>query len=574
MCPFASRQVAALTLLADLLSMANHQEEIQNIILKLNSLTKDLEILIQKSNETNESRRSNGSNLRDRRIESAPPGHVESDSSTSSLENMEVDSEMGFQRNKALNVAVKLNVDGLVFFASWAQMRRLPESRLGKIADSHSLADALQNCDHYNSTCNEFFFYKRNKNFGEILEFYRTGSLHISDDNCVIAFDKELGYWGISSDYLEICCLKRFSEAKDLQDGDDQSPSAVHLDVFPPGTRGRLQKYCWDLFENPHTSYGARAVAIISVLSIVLATIVLTLNTLPYFQEKEDKIGGDYAVFAIMEAVYISWFTLEFVVRLICCPDKKRFVCLFMNWIDFLAIVPYFISLFMYATGIIKEDEEMDGADGQDEGANSVLRIAQIFRLLRIVKTLRIIRIFKLARHSTGLQALGYTFKSNYRELGLLILFLGMGAIMFSSLTYVFENDAGKKTTFKTMLDAYWWAIITMTTIGYGDVVPITWTGKAIGTCCAIFGVLVIGLPIPIIGSSFNNFYAREKRREKVLQRESRVTHHTQRSRSIQRFSLNQMEAQHLSNGSVNGGRTNGRAEFYVEEMTEKNIEK
>ena len=153
-------------------------------------------------------------------------------------------------------------------------------------------------------------------------------------------------------------------------------------------------------------------------------------------------------------------------VRLVCCPDKKRFVCLFMNWIDFLAIVPYFISLFMYTTGIIKEDEEMYGSDDQDEGANSVLRIAQIFRLLRIVKTLRIIRIFKLARHSTGLQALGYTFKSNYRELGLLILFLGMGAIMFSSLTYVFENDdRNQKSTFKTMLDAYWWAIITMTTV-------------------------------------------------------------------------------------------------------------
>ena len=73
-------------------------------------------------------------------------------------------------------------------------------------------------------------------------------------------------------------------------------------------------------------------------------------------------------------------------------------------------------------------------------------------------------RIFKLARHSTGLQALGNTMKSNYKELGLLFLLLGMGAIMFASLIYVFEKE-DNDSTFKTMFDAYWWAIITMTTV-------------------------------------------------------------------------------------------------------------
>ena len=90
--------------------------------------------------------------------------------------------------------------------------------------------------------------------------------------------------------------------------------------------------------------------------------------------------------------------------------------------------------------------------------SEDVNRTAQYFRLLkmaRIVKTLRIIRIFKLARHSTGLQALGNTMKANYRELGLLFLLLGMGAIMFASLIFVFEKEDAD-TTFHTMLDAYW----------------------------------------------------------------------------------------------------------------------
>ena len=71
-----------------------------------------------------------------------------------------------------------------------------------------------------------------------------------------------------------------------------------------------------------------------------------------------------------------------------------------------------------------------------------------------------------MARHSTGLQALGNTMRSNYKELGLLFLLLGMGAIMFASLAYVFEKE-DENTTFVTMLDAYWWAIITMTTVGF-----------------------------------------------------------------------------------------------------------
>ena len=84
--------------------------------------------------------------------------------------------------------------------------------------------------------------------------------------------------------------------------------------------------------------------------------------------------------------------------------------------------------------------------------------------MARIVKTLRIIRIFKLARHSTGLQALGNTMKANYKELGLLFLLLGMGAFMFASLIFVFEKEE-EETTFNTMFDSYWWAIITMTTV-------------------------------------------------------------------------------------------------------------
>lgn len=155
--------------------------------------------------------------------------------------------------------------------------------------------------------------------------------------------------------------------------------------------------------------------------------------------------------------------------------------------------------------------------------SNFILTVnLDVTRFVQILRILRIARIFKMARHSVGLQTLAYTFKHSSSELGLLLLLLIMGMTLFSSLVY-FAEETDSTSHFRSIPEGFWWAIITMTTVGYGDMYPTTPFGKLIGCLCCTSGIIFIALPIPTIVGNFSQFYKDQKKNQEVVKRLSQV---------------------------------------------------
>lgn len=164
-------------------------------------------------------------------------------------------------------------------------------------------------------------------------------------------------------------------------------------------------------------------------------------------QCEEDDLNElrDHPLVSFVEMVCIIWFTFEFLLRFCASPNKRKFANNTLNIIDVLSILPYYV-----------------GASIASYSVSITSKFTTVRKLLQLLRILRILRVFKIARHSTGLKALGYTVRQSYRELGMIVLFLVVGVLFFSTLCYYVEKDA-VDSKFTSIPEAFWYTAISMT---------------------------------------------------------------------------------------------------------------
>ncbi|XP_055087764.1 potassium voltage-gated channel subfamily D member 2 isoform X1 [Periophthalmus magnuspinnatus] len=388
------------------------------------------------------------------------------------------------ERQRGQDGLIILNVSGTKF-QTWSDtLERYPDTLLGS-----SERDFF-----FHEETNEYFFDRDPDIFRHILNFYRTGKLHYARQECISAYDEELSFFGIIPEIIGDCCYEDYKDRRRenqerIQDDEesDQANDLISADMS-------FRETMWRAFENPHTSTMALVFYYVTGFFIavsVLANVVETVpcGTMPN-RVKVVSCGERYELaFFCLDTACVMIFTVEYLLRLMAAPSRYKFVKSVMSIIDVVAIMPYYIGL------VMTDNEDVSGA----------------FVTLRVF---RVFRIFKFSRHSAGLRILGYTLKSCASELGFLLFSLTMAIIIFATVMFYAEKgSSGSK--FTSIPAAFWYTIVTMTTLGYGDMVPKTIMGKIFGSICSLSGVLVIALPVPVIVSNFSRIYHQSQRAEK-----------------------------------------------------------
>ena len=244
---------------------------------------------------------------------------------------------------------------------------------------------------------------------------------------------------------------------------------------------GAVKHRLYEILEAGHPDDLASRIFDLVMVAIIVANLAaVAMETVASF---DAKYGGAMRVFELMS---VAIFTVEYLLRLWVADEhlplrrygpvmaRVRFALGPYPIIDFLAFAPFYLSLILPAVD---------------------LRILRVFRLLRLLK---------LARYSPAMASLGRVLADERRALGAALLIMVVLLMLSATAIYYAERFA-QPDKFSSIPAAMWWALATLTTVGYGDVVPLTNIGRMIGGLVMIFGLGMFALPIGIIASGFSN---------------------------------------------------------------------
>ncbi len=240
-----------------------------------------------------------------------------------------------------------------------------------------------------------------------------------------------------------------------------------------------MKKTLFEVMEDSSNSYPRTSKAF-----TLFIMVLILLNALAIVLETVEPIYAKYWVYLdIFDLLSVFIFSLEYCARLYCCTEdpryqhpvfgRIRFMFTPFAIIDLLAIIPFYLTFFV-----------------------------NDLRFLRLIRLLRIFRVIKLVRYSKALHTFGHVARDKKEELVIIAIAATILIFLTSSLMYYAEHEA-QPDIFSSIPASMWWAVVTLTTVGYGDVYPVTDLGKALGAVIALFGIGMFAIPAGILGAAF-----------------------------------------------------------------------
>lgn len=206
------------------------------------------------------------------------------------------------------------------------------------------------------------------------------------------------------------------------------------------------------------------------LILIVISTFIVMMESVRIFDAKLHQL------FVILEIIITAVFTIEYVLRVMTIKNKKDYLFSFFGIIDFLAILPFYLSLF--------------------------IPITKYFLIIRMLRMLRIFRILNLMDFMNDGYFIVRALKNSSRKIYIFLLFLMIFSVIVGSMMFMVE---GHREGFESIPQSVYWAVVTVTTVGYGDVSPGTPLGKFLSVLLMLAGYSIIAVPTGIVTAEMRN---------------------------------------------------------------------
>ncbi|XP_064644759.1 potassium voltage-gated channel subfamily C member 3-like [Lineus longissimus] len=422
---------------------------------------------------------------------------------------------------------VRIRLRGRKFDLPVSQLLKFPDTKLGRLARHY------QELGH---TDVDYFFNRDPTVFQHVIQYYETGKLHFPNEVCGAVYKEELEFWQLDCP-IEPCCTSRYQISLKQTEAIKSFENAIRTEqqlvkdyVFLECQRSRFTRAkAWYFLNYPLTSTPGKIYAALLYIAVLLYMAVLMVEDGDLSKALDDiddqyRQNGSYTeddikymvcqaltkgyVFKMLQKGLDGWmqafdlgmsvfFLLDGCLHLITAPSIGFALTSFRVVIEVISQLPTIVNIAYFEITCVLKVCNVD--------------VAEWFSIFWFMKFFRGLHFYVLVRHYMPTRVLLFVLKRNWREIMSIFLFVFMFTCTMGVIIYVADrvgNGSPQNYMFPNMFQCFWWVIITMTTVGYGDIVPSSFFGKVVGGLCALSGILLMALTVPLVSTYFQAIHS------------------------------------------------------------------